>query len=100
MSSDQPAEREQLRAALGPGKDCLSIEDLERCLDGSATGAPVANLTAHLEACPHCRTELHLLREFQSGRVREEEAAAVGAVARQLRIRATEIFDHPAELPG
>src|SRR5579872_1773680 len=70
-----------LRAALSPGKDCLPIEKLEKCLD------PVAvprDLSRHLESCAYCRTELDLLRAFHRDPL-ADEAEAVRMVAERLR---------------
>lgn len=80
MPADNPSERDLLRESLAPGRDCIPVEKLEACLDSIP-----ADLAAHLGSCAHCQCELSLLRSF----MREpdgEEAAAVQAVAKRLRV--------------
>ena len=79
---------ELLAAALAGSPDCPHVEELERLL---AEGAPVA-LQQHVDACAHCRTELELLRSFQSNTVRAEEKTAVETIAARLKARSSEII--------
>lgn len=88
MPDDRRAGQEALRAALGPGKDCPPLEEIER-----------AHWAAHVGACPHCQTELHLLRTFQDSEVAPEEAAGVSLIAGRLRARSGEIFPRPERAP-
>lgn len=64
MSPNWPSEQDVFRTALGPGKDCPPIEDLERL----TSEQPVAsNVARHLESCAYCKTELQMLHAFQAG---------------------------------
>src|SRR5215469_12036002 len=72
-----------LSAALGPTNNCPPLEDLERLLEA---GAPAA-LKEHVDQCPHCRTELEMLRSFTSNEIAEHEKPAVNAIAARLRTR-------------
>jgi hypothetical protein len=92
MSSESRKDGELLRESLGPGKDCLSIEDLGHYLEQKGDQTWRAGVKSHLAGCSHCHTELHLLQEFQAGDVSEQEAAAVQAITRQLAARSSEIF--------
>jgi hypothetical protein len=80
MASERPSEREILREALRPGKNCLPVEKLELCVDAAATPRELAQ---HLESCAYCRAELDLLRSFCEP-VRAGEAEAVRMVAERL----------------
>ena len=82
MAGDNPSERDLLRSALGPGRDCMPIELLERCVDPASVPRESA---AHLESCAHCRAELDLLRAF----LREpgsDETEAIGIIAQRLQL--------------
>jgi hypothetical protein len=72
---------ELLKAALSATPDCPALEVLERLLN---EGAPLS-LSAHVDACPHCQTELQMLRAFASNEVEEHERAAVDSIAARLR---------------
>ena len=74
-----------LSKALGPSDNCPPLEDLERLLQ---EGAPIA-LQRHVQGCPHCRTELHMLRSFTSNEIAEGEKQAVNAIAARLKGRST-----------
>ena len=74
-------EREWLRGALTPTNDCLSLADME-VFAGSE--APSSAAQAHLEKCPHCQTELALLRTFQEAAPVAGEGAAAAWIAAQL----------------
>jgi hypothetical protein len=76
---------ELLKAALSATRECPPPEELERFLD---EGAPLS-LRRHVDACPHCQTELQLLREFTSDEVAEHEGSAVDSIVGRLRARST-----------
>jgi hypothetical protein len=80
MPRRQPDD-ELLAAALAASSACPPLEDLERVLNGEAP----ARLQHHVDACPHCRTELQLLRLFTSNELCEHEKAAVDSVAARLK---------------
>ena len=85
MAADNATGRDPIRAALGPGRDCLPVAALERCVDPESVPAELA---AHLGSCFHCRTELDLLRSFlraPSG----DEAEAIGGITERLRLPGT-----------
>jgi hypothetical protein len=99
MSSESRKDADLLRDALGPGKDCPSIEDLGLYLEQKGDQTWRGSLKSHLSACTHCRTELNLLQEFQSGEVSAQEAEAVQAVTAQLARRSAKIFASAPEAP-
>ncbi len=74
-------EKDFLKQALGPRKDCLSLEAIEACADEKAP----AEFTQHLASCAHCQAELALFRSFQEGPRDAAEAAAVAAIAERLQ---------------
>ncbi|HLJ49315.1 MAG TPA: hypothetical protein VKU01_25050 [Bryobacteraceae bacterium] len=80
-----------LARALAPGKDCLSIEDLEQVLEERAS----VPLRRHVKECPHCQAELHLLQAFTRNEITEEEKPAVEHITARLRDRSREIAPRP-----
>lgn len=93
MPDERSAEQRILRAALGARHDCPRLKELELLLGDEAQIPP--NVAQHAETCPHCRTELALLREFQSGTVRESEAEPVRLITERLRARSSAIIPVP-----
>lgn len=87
MPNRKPDE-EILAAALTGSADCPPVEELERLL---VEEAPIS-LKQHAEACAHCRTELALLRSFESNRVSAEEKASVDLITARLKQRSGEII--------
>jgi hypothetical protein len=85
MGFDSASGREALRGALQPGKACPPPEQLE-----SAKGL------RHAESCAYCRTELELMRVFQTAPRDEEEAAAVRLIADRLRPVAAPVIPLPS----
>lgn len=92
MSNNGLSEQDAFRAALGPGKDCPPIEELERLTSGPQPAA--ANVTRHLESCPYCRTELQMLHEFQRGET-GQASNEVERLAELLRARSKKILRQP-----
>ena len=90
MPNKDSAENNELRAALGAGRDCPPPERLEQWLANPRHISP--DLSRHIEACAYCKTELALLRDFQSGVARESEAAAVEMITGRLRARSSAIL--------
>jgi hypothetical protein len=90
MPNRDSAENNELRAALGAGRDCPPIEQLEQWLAKSGTVSP--DMSRHIETCAYCKTELALLRDFQSGALRESEAAPVRIITERLRARSSAIL--------
>lgn len=90
--SNESRNDDVLREALAPGKDCLSIEDLGHYLEEKGDATWRSGVKSHLFTCAHCRTELHLLQEFQAGDIGDQEAPAVQAITAQLSGRSSEIF--------
>jgi len=92
MSSNWPSEQDAFRAALGPGKDCPPIEDLERL----TSEQPVAtNVARHLESCSYCQTELQILHAFQAGEG-AQPSNEVQRVTELLQARSKKIVRQPA----
>jgi hypothetical protein len=78
MVDVDPTDVEMLRAALAPSRDCVSIEQLSRLCDTDRSGAADARAAEHVAGCLRCRTELALLKQFESGALRpgdEEDAS-------------------------
>lgn len=90
MPDKGPSEKQILHAALGPGDDCLPVEQLEKFVIEGST--PPASLAEHAESCTYCQTQIQLLREFGAGTPRETEAEAVRLITARLRARSNEIF--------
>lgn len=86
--SNRSYENQAFRSALGPGPKCPPVEELAGLLSAN----PPAALAQHVASCAHCKTEVHLLRMFESGDVHAAEAPAVRQVAERLRERSAEIF--------
>jgi hypothetical protein len=90
------------REAVSATSDCPSIEVLEKIMDSSfqtssaAASADIAtdasrNLAAidektiaHVRQCPHCQSEISMLRSFESATPSADEGAAVAWIAAQL----------------
>jgi hypothetical protein len=90
MPNNEPPKNRILQAALGPGGQCLPVEQLEKfVIDGSIPPAPLA---AHVESCTYCQTQIQLLREFGVGTLHETEAQVVRLITSRLQARSNEIF--------
>src|SRR5581483_10660593 len=85
--------RQSLKAALTPTPECLSVEQLERLLAGSAQNEP------HLAKCARCQAEFAMLKSFQSDTQLPHEGAAVAWISSQLERRFDEI-KNPAKSTG
>jgi hypothetical protein len=83
MPDNRLSENEVLRTAFGPGKDCPSLDALVKLAEDTTMPA---SLTQHLKSCSNCRTELHLLRTFQTGET-QQNRADVRRITEQLRKR-------------
>jgi len=70
------------RDAVSAGENCLSLEDLERFLEGAASDEKSAQ---HMAGCPHCQAELAMLRSFEASVPRNDVQAAVQGIADHLR---------------
>ena len=88
MSSRPTTDRALVRAALARGDACLPIERLEGLMGSPA--ATRSKLEQHVKSCPHCQTELELLKTFyESGTVDSRDIRTMTAT---LRKRSKEIF--------
>lgn len=67
--------------AVAATKDCPAIEMLEQVMEGTAQDA---NLQKHVSTCPHCQSELAMLRKFEYAEPSPDEGAAVAWIAAQL----------------
>jgi hypothetical protein len=74
-----------LRSALRAGPDCPPIEVLNARLTGVEGNEARAIAELHLKQCLHCTTEMDLLREFEAGTIRPDEAASVDWIANRLQ---------------
>jgi hypothetical protein len=87
-----------LRSAFQTGPNCPSIEALASWL-GRPEGSPERRqCELHLAECPHCQTEIALLRQFEEGAIRRDEEAAVSAITARLAGKPAIIEPKPA--PG
>jgi len=68
-----PTDPEMIRAALAPSPNCPSTEQLSRLCDADHAGAAEARAAEHVAGCLRCRTELSLLKHFESGALRPDE---------------------------
>ena len=81
-----PTDVEALRAALSPSRNCASIEQLSRLCDRDHAGTAEARTAEHVAGCVRCRTELALLKQFETSTLRpDEEEDASWIVARLAR---------------
>lgn len=69
------------RDSVSATKECPSLEVLERIMEESSADAKAA---AHVAACPHCQTEIAMLRNFESSAPSATEGAAVAWISAQL----------------
>jgi hypothetical protein len=72
--------RKLWREAVSATSDCPSIDVLEKIMEGSSDQKTVA----HVRQCPHCQTEISMLRSFESATPSAGEGAAVAWIAAQL----------------
>src|SRR5215471_4411120 len=61
--------------------ECLPLEVLEKMTEGTSGDAKAK---AHLDGCPHCQTELSMLKNFEASVPSADEGAAVAWIAAQL----------------
>jgi len=88
--------RDAIKSALQSGPDCLPLEVLASRMDLPAESKERRAAETHLGECAHCRTELALLREFESGAVRPEEQEAVEWITERLARGSAHPFVRPA----
>src|SRR5262252_4945042 len=67
--------------AAGITDECLPLEVLEKMTEGTSGDAKAK---AHLDGCPHCQTELSMLKSFESSVPSADEGAAVAWIEAQL----------------
>jgi len=68
--------------AVSATSECPGIEMLEQVMEGTAKDPKTQN---HVATCPHCQTELAMLRKFEYGEASADEGAAVAWIAAQLQ---------------
>ncbi len=78
--ADQKINYQAWRDAVSQTKDCLTLDVLEKLAEGSAD----KSASQHLATCPHCQSELTMLKSFESSVPSENEGAAVAWIAAQL----------------
>ncbi len=74
-----------IRSALRRAPDCPPIEVLSAHLTGAGGNEAREIAERHLGECLHCRTEMDLLHEFETGAIRPDEAASVKWITERLR---------------
>jgi hypothetical protein len=67
--------------AVAATKDCPPVEVLESVMEESSSDPRAA---AHVAECPHCQSEIAMLRSFESSAPSENEGAAVAWITAQL----------------
>jgi len=72
--------------AVSATKDCPGLEVLEQVMEGTAQDSRTQN---HVSSCPHCQSELALLRKFEYAEASPDEGAAVSWIAAQLKRKQT-----------
>ncbi len=103
MGNANPTDRKGLAAALAPTDACATIEQLSRLCGADRAGGADARAAEHVAGCLRCRTELALLKAFESASPRPgEEAVASWIVARLERdvARMTGAPQAPSKLRG
>ena len=68
--------------AVSATPECPGIEMLEQVMEGSAQDPKTQN---HVSTCPHCQSELAMLRKFENAEASPDEGAAVAWIAAQLQ---------------
>ena len=68
--------------AVSASKECPTVEVLEKLMEESSSDPKAA---AHVATCPHCQTEIAMLRSFESSVPSANEGAAVAWIAAQLQ---------------
>jgi hypothetical protein len=79
--ADYNKTQQMWQEAASATKDCLPLEVLERMTESSSADPKAA---AHLAECPHCQTELSMLKSFEESTPSADEGAAVAWIAAQL----------------
>jgi len=79
--ADNRNNRKIWQDAAGVTDECLPLEVLEKMTEGTSGDAKAK---AHLDGCPHCQTELSMLKNFEASVPSADEGAAVAWIAAQL----------------
>jgi hypothetical protein len=80
--------------AVAARGDCPTLEVLERVMEESSSDPKIA---AHVAQCPHCQSEIAMLRSFESSVPTPDEGAAVAWIAAQLERRQTPAGEQPSK---
>src|SRR5258708_31529392 len=101
MADADPIDLKGLKSALAPSGACATVEQLSRLCDADYAGSADARLAEHVAGCVRCRTELALLKQFESAALRPgEETTASKMVARLERDVAQMIGSAPTPSVG
>jgi hypothetical protein len=68
------------REAVSATSECPTLDVLEKVMEGASD----AKAVAHVKECPHCQSEISMLRSFESATPSFDEGAAVAWIAAQL----------------
>jgi hypothetical protein len=79
--ADNTKTQQMWHDAASATNECLPLEVLERMTESSSADPKAA---AHLAGCPHCQTELTMLKSFEASVPSADEGAAVAWIAAQL----------------
>jgi|ERR1051326_3378465 hypothetical protein len=80
--ADNKSALKMWQEAASAGKDCLTLESLEKVAENTSVDTKAA---VHLESCAHCQTELSMLKSFEAATPSADEGAAVGWIVAQLQ---------------
>ena len=83
---DRQPDDELFAAALRGVNECPPLKELECLLSRDEP-----RLQRHVDRCPHCQTELQMLRSFTANELAEHESTAVNAIAARLTSQASRI---------
>jgi len=105
MADVDPTDVETLRAALAPSARCLTLEQLAGLCDRDHVGSAHARAAEHVAGCLRCRTELALLKQFESAALRPAEQEDASWIVERLtrdvaRITAGEVLPPRRSAPG
>jgi hypothetical protein len=79
-----PIDAKLLKAALARSAACATIEELGRLCDADHAGGGDARVAEHVAGCIRCRTELALLKQFETAAPRPDEEPAASWIAARL----------------
>ena len=77
-------DNQTMKQALRQGAECPPLDLLSTHLNAVAGTAERRAAELHLDQCPHCKTEIDLLHQFESGAIQPEEENDVRWITSRL----------------